>query len=75
MDASKSSNANQLFLRASKPPMGPPIQITEPPWSEAKASDAKERVQDLRINLDPFPAWGVDVVASRGAHRRCSIAK
>jgi hypothetical protein len=55
--------------------MGPPIEITKPPWGEAKASDAEERIQYLRINLDPFPAWGVDVVTGRDAHGRCSIAK
>ena len=75
MDAGESSNAYQLFLRASKPPMGPPVQITKSPWSEAKASDAEECVQDLGINLDPFPARGVNVVTGRNAHRRRSIAK
>jgi hypothetical protein len=73
--ASKSSDADALALRTSKPPVCPPIKIAESPRSKTETSDTEERVEDLRINLDPNPARRVDVITSGCAHRWGGIAE
>lgn len=75
MYSRKPSDTNFPALRSADSPPAPPVEIPETPWGKPEASDTKESIEDLRIVLYPLPAGRVDVVASRGAHGRCSIAE
>jgi hypothetical protein len=75
VNASKTPYSDLLTRRSAYPPPTPPVQVAEAPWSKTKASNAEERVQDLRIVFDPLPSRRVDVVASGSAHGRCCVAK
>jgi len=56
MYASKSSDANFFAGRTADPPESPPVEIAEPPRSKTEARYAEERVEDLRVYFDPYPA-------------------
>ncbi|KAH0553132.1 hypothetical protein GP486_006683, partial [Trichoglossum hirsutum] len=63
----------QRFFPLPNPPPQQKPAIPKPPWYQPKARNAKKGIQYLRIDLDPFAAWGVDVVASGPAHCRGSV--
>lgn len=75
VDAGQASNTSLPPLHSTKSPPSPPVQVAKSPRSEAKASDAEQGVENLRIHLDPFPSRRIDVVAGRFTHCRRSIAE
>lgn len=44
------------------------IQIPESPRDSAETRNAEQGIQDLRVDLNPYPTRGVDVVAGRFTH-------
>jgi len=49
------------------------VGVAEAPGDEAEAGDAEESVEDLRVDLDPDAAGGVDGVAGWVAHGRRGV--
>lgn len=76
MNAGQSSDPFGLcFLRAAKTPDPPPVEISEAPWSQTKACDAEECIEDLRVDFNPYSSWGIDIIAGRVAHGRRGVAE
>lgn len=75
VDTGEASDTDLGAVLSADAPPGPPVEIAEAPRGQAEAGDAEEGVEDLRVDLDPDAARGLEVIAGRGAHGRRSIAQ
>lgn len=72
VDAGQSSETHVVLT---DPVLEEIVEVAKPPGDGAKSRDAKQRIENLRIDFDPDTPGRVDVVAGGPAHGGRGIAQ